>query len=149
MAKWVDCSGNNIPDNAVRGGHEADGTPLYVAMAFHAESNEWIPGKVAAHLPGCHIPWGGEEKIIENYKILVHDSSVPGLLTWKKFKDGKCPCNTFHGEPDELIVARAKHEGGVHPGKLHKSHNCCYISYGGQEIAIDKYWVLYNCYNAD
>ena len=149
MARWVDCSGNNIPDNAVRGGHEADGTPLFVAKAFHAESNEWIPGKAAAHLPGCHIPWGGKEKIIENYKILVHDSSAPGLLKWKKFKHGKCPSHTFHGNPDALIVARAKHEDGVHPGKLYGPHECCYISYGGKEIAKEKYYVLYNCYDAD
>lgn len=41
------------------------------------------------------------------------------------------------GEP--LFIGRANHEGTITVGKVQQSHACCYISYGGQEIAYSDY----------
>ena len=38
-----------------------------------------------------------------------------------------------------LYVGRAHYEGGLFPGKVNPDHDCCYISYDGDEISIEEY----------
>ena len=47
---------------------------------------------------------------------------------------------TEDGEP--LFIGRVHHEGTVTIGKVQGSHGCCYIPYGGQELAFDAYEVF-------
>jgi len=44
------------------------------------------------------------------------------------------------GQP--LIVIRARHEGGCHPGKYNRSRDTCYFSYGGQEVSSPQFEIL-------
>lgn len=47
---------------------------------------------------------------------------------------------TRTGEP--LYVGRGHHANSLCVGKIHPSHGCLYIPYGGQEIRLDTYEVL-------
>ena len=43
---------------------------------------------------------------------------------------------------DRLYICRARHAGGVHPGKIRFEFGGCNIPYGGKEIRIRSYEVL-------
>lgn len=44
--------------------------------------------------------------------------------------------NSSHGEP--LFIGRAHFQGSLTPGKVHRSHACLYIPYGGDEVCFTK-----------
>lgn len=54
--------------------------------------------------------------------------------------DGAVSAGNDNGE--ELFVGRAPHDGSITVGKIHPSHGCMYLAYGGQEIPISWYEVL-------
>lgn len=67
-------------------------------------------------------------------------------FTWVGSSNGHVPAgavlcgNTSTGEP--LYIGRAHHEGSLTPGKIHKTHGCLYIAFGGMEHSILHYEVL-------
>ncbi|GJE92257.1 carbohydrate-binding module family 12 protein [Phanerochaete sordida] len=71
---WVDAHGrldlNALGARPVEGGHEADGTPLFIAQA-HVH-NGIHPGKCSQKLDHAFIPYGGSEKEASNYRVLCY-----------------------------------------------------------------------------
>jgi len=72
--KWVQ-TGNTLNVQSlyatpVEGGYENDGTPLYVARAYHNGAKH--PGKASTKLDGAFIPYGGKEKKVKEYEILCY-----------------------------------------------------------------------------
>ena len=43
-----------------------------------------------------------------------------------------------------VFAGRGLHKGKHNPGKVHPSHNVCYIAFGDNEIACNDYEVLVN-----
>lgn len=43
---------------------------------------------------------------------------------------------------EKLYMGRAMHGGAQTPGKLHPSHGCLYIPFGGAEVLLTEYEVL-------
>ncbi|KAG9119559.1 hypothetical protein FRC07_005368, partial [Ceratobasidium sp. 392] len=54
----------------IEGGREADGTPLYVVQAPYKGGTH--PGKTSEKLRGADITYGGDEKIVDTYNVLVY-----------------------------------------------------------------------------
>lgn len=48
---------------------------------------------------------------------------------------------------DDLLVARAEHEGALIPGKFVPSHGVTYVAWGGEEHAKGEYEVSLRQYN--
>ena len=67
-------SGGHVPSNAIKGGHESDGTPLYLCSGEHMGGTH--PGKTRDGFAGCNIGWGGKEVAINPYEILVKQSNI-------------------------------------------------------------------------
>jgi len=71
---WVSVSGKinlaYLKAQPVEGGKENDGTPLFIARAYHKGAVH--PGKVNANFDGAYIPWGGKEVLIHQYEILCY-----------------------------------------------------------------------------
>jgi hypothetical protein len=137
--EWIPASGGGIPPEAVRGGHEADGQPLFVCSAFYNEGRH--PGKIRPGFGGCNIPWGGREITVPDYEVLVHERHY----AWVPAENGglargAVPGGGEHGE--FLFVCQAEFEGGAHPGKLRREFGGCNIPYGGKEITVRRYFVL-------
>jgi len=66
-------------------------------------------------------------------------------LAWVPASGGDKPKEAIHAGIDsgnKCFVARAHHEGGIIPGKLHKTHDVVYIPYDGKEVFKDDYEVL-------
>ncbi|XP_026318572.1 uncharacterized protein LOC113229255 [Hyposmocoma kahamanoa] len=143
--EWVPAttsSATSLTNRAVVAGYEGhDGSPLWVIRA--RLEGELIPGKLAIKHHGAYIPWDGKENVVHSFEVCC---ARPETIRWIEARNGLIPPNavaagnTSNGEP--LYIGRAKHQGSLTPGKVHPSHKCLYISYGGQEIPHHSYEVL-------
>jgi len=70
--RWVSMEGKLKPGHLrlVEGGHEKDGTRLYVAQG--EQDNGICPGKASEHLDGALLPNEGTEKRAKHYKVLAY-----------------------------------------------------------------------------
>lgn len=73
---WVRAQNGRVPAGAVQGGHEADGTPLYVARARYMGGVH--PGKIRKGFGGAHVTYAGKEVEVSDYEVLVGDLSQVG-----------------------------------------------------------------------
>ncbi|KAF5385906.1 hypothetical protein D9615_002392 [Tricholomella constricta] len=73
--RWVATRGkvnvSSLGYNPVEGGHEHDGTPLYVIKAQH--NGIYYPGKASATLDGAYVPLDGTEKNVKEYEVLCYN----------------------------------------------------------------------------
>ncbi|KAG6832505.1 hypothetical protein H0H87_001430 [Tephrocybe sp. NHM501043] len=74
--RWVRAHGkvnaSGLGHPPVEGGHEHDGTPLYIIRAVYGRG--YYPGKASATLDGAYIPIDGTEKNIKEYEVLCYNS---------------------------------------------------------------------------
>ncbi|KAM7345199.1 uncharacterized protein ACRADG_011595 [Cochliomyia hominivorax] len=137
---WVQSSSaDNLPEFAIKAGYDCDGSPIYVGRANHRD--ELLPAKVIPSKGCAFVSWGGQEHIKSYYEILVG----PGY-GWCECENGHVPStavssgNSSSGEP--LYIGRGYHSNSLSVGKIHASHGCLYIPFGGLEISINQYEVL-------
>lgn len=136
--EWVPYKGT-VPDNAVIGGVETHRSLPVCRCTFKGAKH---PGKVVAN--NCNIGYGGAEKLIPDFEILVNKNGV--ALDWEK-SNGELPPNAIKAGTERgiaLYVGRAFHEGGTHPGKVFgvDSSYICNIGWGGKEITLNAFEVL-------
>lgn len=132
-------STSSVPHNSVLGGRDTDGAQIYVGRASH--EGDLIPCKVLPSKKIAYLAHNGVEIPKHNFEILVGTD-----VQWKRERNGKVPPGAFvggrtiNGEP--LYIGRGDHNRSQTVGKVHQSHGCLYISYGGKEIALKDYEVL-------
>ncbi|PVU85299.1 hypothetical protein BB560_007076 [Smittium megazygosporum] len=146
--EWKPASNNSIPPNAVQGGVEADGRPIFVARAFYKGGLH--PGKAGQHLEGGGFAfgYGGKEVRLDEYQVLCGNASQ---LRWVERQgslvfDDIRPVEAGHEESGEpLFIAKTLYDGGQQLGKAgpHLKSGMSF-SYGKKEKNSDKYMVL--CY---
>ncbi|KAI0357544.1 carbohydrate-binding module family 12 protein [Trametes cingulata] len=72
--RWVDHHGrldlDRLGARPVEGGHEADGTPLFIAQAHHHDAI--VPGKCGPKLDAAFIPYANTEKEKKDYRVLCY-----------------------------------------------------------------------------
>ncbi|KAH8018429.1 hypothetical protein HPB51_006051 [Rhipicephalus microplus] len=140
ICQWVMCHGSHIPDGAVPGG-EDDGETIYVGRALH--DGDVLPGKVVPSHSCCYVSHARAEHSYSSYQVLISDDPD---MAWVPASEGSVPTGaiqggmTSSGEP--LYIGRTFHEGTLTIGKVHPSHNCLYIPYGGDEHHYTDYEVL-------
>ncbi|KAJ8735379.1 hypothetical protein PYW07_006999 [Mythimna separata] len=139
IGTWVDASGGDVPPDAVVGGQDCNGEPVYVARAQH--EGALLPGKLCASDGCAFVPWGGEEHEKPTYQVLVGGSN-----NWVRTSGSNVPPGAFPGGQTEdgepLFVGRVYHEDNLITGKVQQSHGVCYISFEGEELSFDDYEVL-------
>ncbi|KAJ3298615.1 hypothetical protein HK104_010536 [Borealophlyctis nickersoniae] len=140
---WILTDGNHIPAGAIRGGQEADGTPLYIIRAFHKGGVH--VGKISPKMKKAHFSWGGKEIEDDKYEILLgYENAVKWVDCAGKLNlQGNRPVEAGReadGRP--LYIAQAHHKGGVHPGKCGESMDGCMICYGMDEHMEKRYRFL-------
>lgn len=134
---WSAHQGN--PPAGVYAGNDQDGSPIFVGRAFH--EGDQLPAKVIPSKQAAYVSHNGCEIFKSHFEVL----SGTGF-TWVHSSNGHVPngavlCgNTSTGEP--LYIGRAHHEGSLTPGKIHRSHGCLYIPFGGAEQSMLHYEVL-------
>jgi len=137
---WLQSSAHaGIPPNAVYAGNDADGSPIYVGRAYH--EGDQLPAKVIPSKQVAYISFNGQEIPKHQYEVLSGSG-----FTWVQSASGHVPTgavsagNQSNGEP--LYVGRAHFQGSLTPGKVHRSHGCLYIPFGGAEHSVQQYEVL-------
>ncbi|KDQ21376.1 carbohydrate-binding module family 12 protein, partial [Botryobasidium botryosum FD-172 SS1] len=118
---WVGVTGKDIPNNAIEGGRDRDGSPLYIARAFYEGGVH--PGKCGRGLrKGAVIGYGNKEIELDQYEVLVGDQNS---VRWNK-ESGEINFQALSGQPVEggreangkvLYIAQANYNNTTHPGK--------------------------------
>lgn len=106
----------------------------------------------------CHMGWRGVRKglcgifdgtsIWYSWVCIVNSFiiSAYSVVGWVPGTKGKTPGHAFCVgktiEGEELYVGRAPWDGSLTPGRIHPSHECLYIAYGGSEVKLRDYEVL-------
>ncbi|XP_062600287.1 uncharacterized protein LOC134261916 [Saccostrea cucullata] len=131
--------------SALQGGYEADGKPLYVVAAYIMAT--FTPGKYGHHLSGACIPYGGEERVCEDFYVLTTHNS-PWIYSWEHASNGNVPHNAVRADEGKdsygegLYIGRVHHEGSLIPCKVHRSHKCAFFGYHWKEYKAKEYEVL-------
>ncbi|MDK2413146.1 DUF3421 domain-containing protein [Aphanizomenon sp. 202] len=140
-ARWVPAKGGYFPRHPVSGGEGPDGE-VYVGMAHH--EGGYILGMVVPDHACCYIPFGGDAIPKSEYFVLSNPGSV--TISWEPSSKGKVPPGALQGGISEdgeiLYIGRVSVDGVVSVGKVHPSHEVCYVPYGGSEHAHRDYEVL-------
>ncbi|KAK4293009.1 hypothetical protein Pmani_034259 [Petrolisthes manimaculis] len=140
-ARWVPAAGGYFPRHPVSGGEGPDGE-VYVGMAFH--EGEFVLGMVVPDQGCCYIPYAGDAISKELYFVLSNPASV--TLSWEPCSLGKVPPGALQGgrtgDGESLFIGRVSVDGIVAIGKVHPSHEVCYVPYGGSEHSHKNYEVL-------
>lgn len=138
--RWVKIhSGNEIPPDAVVGGKDGDGNPLYVSHANYG--GNWHPGKTRRDWNSTSIEYGNKEVNVGDYEILVGNDG----LSWVNVSDGNMPhfaVQTGHENENNLYTCRCQYQGTTQVGKTWQGINACRIGYGGNGIPVPVYEVL-------
>ncbi|GAB1863216.1 hypothetical protein CAJAP_04295 [Camponotus japonicus] len=138
--RWVTRTGTqSLPENAVFGGRDSDGSKIYVGRAFH--NGDTLPAKVIPDKNVAYVCHNGEEHPKDNFEVLCQ-----GEFAWEFCSNGEVPADaiiagqTADGEP--LYIGRVLHNGSQTIGKVQQSHGCLYIPYDGEELSFKDYEVL-------
>lgn len=134
-------AGQPVPFQAVKGGMDTDGTPIYVGRGYH--NGDQLPAKVVPSKSHAYVAWGGQEITLYSCEILVQQY---GSFSWVHTSGGCIPNgavpvgHTSNGET--LYAGRTRHCGSLCIGKVHPSHGKCYVPFGGKEHSYHQYEVL-------
>ncbi|KAH6948040.1 hypothetical protein HPB50_022609 [Hyalomma asiaticum] len=138
--QWVTCHGGNVPPNAVPGGKDSDQT-IFVGRAVHG--SDIVPGKVVPSHGCCYVSYAGAEHSHKSYEVLVSDGTP---MAWLPASNGSLPSGAIQGgntgSREALFIGRTFHSGTLTVGKVHPSHRCLYIPYGGKEHRYTDYEAL-------
>ena len=129
-----------LPPNAVVGGYDCDGSPIYVGRSYH-EGNH-LPVKVIPSKRAAYVSWAGVEHAKSHYELLVGEN-----YSWQPCFGANIPQNAIRanensGTGEPLFIGRGHHENSLVVGKIQPSHACLYIPFAGQEIKLEKYEIL-------
>ncbi|KAK9695892.1 hypothetical protein K7432_012746 [Basidiobolus ranarum] len=142
--QWVYAKDGQIPPNAVQGGVEADGKPLYIGRQKY-EGGLQI-GKVAEHVKGLSISYANKEVILPDYYVLCGDGNQ---LRWVEHS-GPAIAENFtpleggrEADGQELYITKTRFEGGEQVGKSgpHLEEGMVF-GYGGKSKSSNIYYVL-------
>ena len=117
-------------------GYDTDKSPIYVGRACVT-----VPAKVIPSKQECYVSFNGNEILKQNFEYLVGSG-----FKWVECSNGHIPEGAVVAGNDQSeevhYVGRAHHMGSLTPGKIHRTHGCLYIAYGGHEVSIKQYEVL-------
>ncbi|XP_055845961.1 uncharacterized protein LOC129911950 [Episyrphus balteatus] len=137
--QWIDATPGNIPRGAVIAGADFDGDTIYVGRLRHG--GDLLPAKVIPSKDGAYVCFGGEEVKSDTFQMLVGAGFAWATCNGGNVVPNAVPSgNTSDGET--LYIGRGHHNGSLSVGKVHPSHGCLYLPYGGEEVKLDHYEVL-------
>ncbi|KAM7348611.1 uncharacterized protein ACRADG_007888 [Cochliomyia hominivorax] len=137
--QWISATADSMPEDALEGGRDADGDPIYVGRVF--KDGDLIPAKIIPNKGGAYVAYGSEEHKEENFQVLAGAGFMWTHCENGNIVPGAVPAgNTSDGET--LYVGRAQYEGSLCVGKIHPSHGCLYLPFGGSEVKVESYEIL-------
>ncbi len=145
---WTDAKNGAIPDGAYQAGIETIKGIKYLLYICRAEVEGGIhPGKIRNSFQGCDVTFGGKERQVATYQVLMAAN-----YRWANSINGAIPSGAVLGGMDippvkeELFMCRAAVPGqsGLHPGKIRANFGGCSVGWGGDSTIVKQYEVLVN-----
>lgn len=131
-AHWVAATASSIPQNAVRGGVDKEGSDIYVGRA--TMGNSLVPGKVIPSKKIAYFGYNGSEVAKTEFEVLCG-----GNVVWVPCSGGNVPQSAVHGghtgTGETLFIGRAHWQGSLTVGRFHRFQGL-YIPFGGDEVSI-------------
>lgn len=123
-----------LPQDALYAGSDSDGTQIFVGRSFF--QGDQLPCKIIPNKNAAYVSFDGGEHFVETYEVLCGQGfewvpSADGIIPEGAFEAGYCRSG------EQLFVGRTHFQGSLTPGKIHRSHGCLYIPFGGREIKIE------------
>jgi hypothetical protein len=129
---------NNLPQNAYSIGYDTNGKALFACRAKWQNSLQ--VGKTWQGAQACHISYGGAEKLINNYQVLVNKSHHNWRWRIGRYAD---PIRVgFDTDHKALYLCKGSYLNSMQIGKTWSGYDKCNIAYGGKEILLDRFTVL-------
>ncbi|KAF2884505.1 hypothetical protein ILUMI_21679 [Ignelater luminosus] len=137
---WVPSSfGRALPPNAVQGGRDSDGSIIYVGKTRYM--GDELPCKVIPQKRAAYVSHNCREHQVSSFEVLCQQT-----LRWVRNSGGYIPPGAVPGgrtnTGETLYIGRVHHGGSETVGKVHPSHGCLYIPYGGNEVSYKQYDIL-------
>lgn len=129
-----------VPIEAIVGGHESNGTPVYVCQGGWTLGLGVHPGRFRSGFSGCDFGYGGREIFSPAFNVLVS--------SWQTAAWGYIPSNAHPGGEERgfgasLYYCRASlPDGSLQLGKIEHGFSGCHVPYYGQERVLSYYQVL-------
>lgn len=100
-----------------------------------------VIAKIVPDRKQAYVSFQGKEHSVKEYEVLCGTG-----FSWIPAANGSIPPDALVAgrtkDNEILYVGRAHYNFTLTPGKVHPSHGCLYIGFGGQEIKIATYEVL-------
>ncbi|KAF5273565.1 hypothetical protein FQR65_LT04563 [Abscondita terminalis] len=137
---WVPSSpGRSAPPNSMHAGHDADGSAIYAGRAYF--NGDTVPCKIIPQRRQAYVCHGGKEHPVSNFDYLCEQRMI-----WVHSSNGHVPHGAVQAgrtrSGETLYLGRVHHANSVTVGKVHPSHGCLYIPFGGNEIRHTSYEIL-------
>ncbi len=147
-ADWRESRDGAVPDNAVALGRDSDGEPLYGCSALVGPPGRESPqpGKLNRRIGACNVPWGGSERTVPAYRVLVK-ATAGDDFGLRPPQGAGMPDRAVPGGRDTdgqalFLCVVAMPDGSRHVGKIQPGWNRCHIGYAGHEIEAAGYQVV-------
>ncbi|KAB0794040.1 hypothetical protein PPYR_13660 [Photinus pyralis] len=146
---WQDYEGK-IPDEALVGGKDATGMPIYIGQAYYF--SKLLPAKIYKGDNNAYVAWGSEIKVSEHIKILC--TPHPERFKWVQTKKNEIHKLINHKlvkggwEPSyDLYIGRAFHKSQTLVGSVkvagRPSLNLgLHISSNGAQVVVNDFEIL-------
>lgn len=137
---WVhSCVDGPLPQLAVIGGHDTDGTTLFIGRAHH--DGDILPVKINPSNRTAYTCCEGYEIYKDHYEVLC------GIgYSWIYVENGLIPTNAVSCgrtcEGEVVYIGRGHYDKSLTVGKAFRGDDCLYIPYGGRERKVHRYEVL-------
>ncbi|XP_046810184.1 uncharacterized protein LOC111675893 [Lucilia cuprina] len=128
---WVFAQHDQIPADAVHAGYDIDGTPMYVARAFH--DGDYIPAKAFPSLNLACITFEDQEIVKSTYEYLTGKNYI--WMSPAPFTVGAVVVNPISTN-EHLYMGRTNYSGSLLCGKFKRLEDRLYVSFGEREIPI-------------
>ncbi|KAL2726254.1 natterin-3-like [Vespula maculifrons] len=138
--RWLSRSaGLPVPETAIVGGRDIDGSTIYVGKAYH--EGDLLPAKVIPEKNVAYVCHNGEEHPKSEFEVLCQSE-----YAWEFCSNGSIPADAVVGgetcDGETLYIGRVLHKGSQTVGKVQPSHGCLYIPFDGEELSFKDYEVL-------
>ncbi|KAL0811176.1 hypothetical protein ABMA28_009607 [Loxostege sticticalis] len=132
---------SHLTGKAFIGGHQADGSPLWVVRLKHRGSV--FPGKFSVLTNIASAATGTKEIKLQDMEVLCAPMEN---LQWVPANHGNVPKNAVQGGKTmvglPLYIGRARFQQTLTPGYVYPWKKCCCIGFGGRTVSLQSYEVL-------
>lgn len=134
-------AGGVLRQDAIVGGYEADGMPLYLCVGTYQGGTH--PGKTRRDWTACAVSWGGGEQWTTDYRVFV-PVFRPLDQDTERWPIARA------GSSDGAGICTIEHEGAAHLGSYAFRERKCTFSRGTErlEVFIDVGWLPFTTLRA-